>query len=93
MHAPNNALFPSVEHLFPDPEEDDGTNDAEDKVLEVASSNQVYVKQGTDECAHIAAHHAYDDVHAAAFAFAAHDAVGYVSHTEARKDGPCCKLC
>lgn len=82
-----------VEELLPDPEDDDGAEDAEDEVLEVAGAKELDVEQGADEGAYVAAGDADDEVEAAALALAAHDAVGDVADEHAREDGPCGELC
>ena len=73
------AARPLTENLLPDPEHHYGTNHAEHEVGEIALAQQFDVQQVADECACITAHDPHDEVHAAALAFAAHDAVGHIA--------------
>ena len=77
----------------PNPEDQDSTGHTKDEVGDVSLAEERDVEQVANECTSIAAHDAYNDVHATSLAFAAHDAIGDVTNENACKDGPGGKIC
>jgi hypothetical protein len=82
-----------IEKLLPDPKDHNGTKNTEDEVGDVSLAEERDVEQVANECTSIAAHDAYNKVHATSLALAAHDAIGDVTNENACKDGPGGKIC
>ena len=78
----------SIKQLLPNPQDGDGTNNAEDEVSEIAFSKQFYIQQVANERSYIAANNAHDKVHTTSFAFTAHDAIGNITNKNARQYWP-----
>ena len=69
-----------IKDFLPKPQHNHSTSHAEYEVGEVAFAKQFDVQQAADERSGITAHDTNNKVHAASFAFAAHDAVGDVAN-------------
>ena len=82
-----------AEEFFPDPEDGDGTQDAEDEVSEIIFACELDVEDVADKGAGITANDAHDEVHATAFALTTHDAVGYISNKDTCENGPGREIC
>ena len=86
IHAQSKQFLPKPQYRY-------GTNNAEYKVGEITFAKQFNVQQMADECTGIAAYDANDKIHAASFAFTAHDAVGNIANKNACQYWPSRKIC
>ena len=82
-----------AEEFFPEPEDGDGTQDAEDEVGEIVFPCELDVEDVADKGAGITANDAHDEVHTTAFALTTHDAVGYISNKDTCENGPGREIC
>src|SRR5574344_1875285 len=79
--------------LLPQPQHDYRADDAEDKVLQVSGSEELHIKQRTDEGTDITAHNTNNQVHTASLALTAHNAVGNIADNNTCQYRPCRKFC
>ena len=82
------AVHTQSKQFFPEPQYCYCTNNAEDKVGEIAFAKQFYIQQVADESTGIATNDANDKVQAASFTFATHDAIGNITNEDASQYRP-----